>query len=478
MFEFTHSYYRFPDEITNRLDALYNDKIFEVIYEKIKSAKFLFYPLADVVNFKKDSRDPTEKPDDEFFYVEIGSIDTISGKIKAIKMLGKEATSSRVRRVMYKNHVLVSTTRPTRKAIALVPPKLDKEICSTGFAVLEPKPNILPEFLFFALRTDISKHQFERFCSGSGYPAINQEKDLPQILVPVPERIKEQEEILKIVKRIQFKALRFEVQAKKFLHEAKLFFEHELGIEYDKKEEMNYYHKSGSEKRSLHFYCMPEDLDNRLTYLFYNPKLEILEKLKEKYSTTKLSNIVKEPIKRGIQPIYSENGNFPVIKTVDIQEEGINLDQCLKVDDEFFYNNPDYHVKKGDILVASTGIGSLGKVAVYDHDIPAICDGHVSIIRVANGYDISFIAHFLRSHFGQVQIEKYFTGSSGQIELQPIDLGNIIIPDNTITGIPYERQLNISNLMNNKLEKSYYYKKQAILKWIEADKKFEELILM
>ena len=39
-------------------------------------------------------------------------------------------------------------------------------------------------------------------------------------------------------------------------------------------------------------------------------------------------------------------------------------------------------VKKGDVLLASTGEGTLGKCCVYDKDIPAIADGHVTIIRV------------------------------------------------------------------------------------------------
>jgi len=37
-------------------------------------------------------------------------------------------------------------------------------------------------------------------------------------------------------------------------------------------------------------------------------------------------------------------------------------------------------VKKNDVLIASTGDGTLGKACVYDADYPAIADGYVTII--------------------------------------------------------------------------------------------------
>ncbi|MGG2059669.1 hypothetical protein [Priestia megaterium] len=476
MFDFSHSFYRFPEEIDKRLDALYNDKLYDVMYEEINNSPHNFIPLSEAVDFLKDSRNPLDSPNEEFFYAEIGNVDTIKGKLQTIKMVGKEASSSRIRRVMYKDTVLVSTTRPTRKAIALVPAKYDKEICSTGFAVLKPKTEIMPEFLFFALRTDVSKMQFEKFCSGAGYPAINQEKDLPQILIPFLDEA-EQKILLKKVRKIQYKALKFEVLAKRAKQEAKSYFEERINVQYDKNDEKNYFHKSGSEKKTIAFHFLAEHLENRLNYLFYHPKLNFIENLRAKYSTCSLSEILIEPITRGTQPIYSEEGNFKVIKTVDVSEEGINLEQCLTVDNEFFESGEDYHVRKGDILIASTGIGSMGKVAIYQSDIPAMCDGHISIIRVKNGYDSSFIAHYLRSHFGQAQIESYFTGSSGQIELQPIDIGKIVIPDNTSLGIPFSEQIEIAKNMDIKLEKCFLNRNNAREKWREADNTFEAYTL-
>ncbi|MCT4006868.1 N-6 DNA methylase [Elizabethkingia anophelis] len=85
-------------------------------------------------------------------------------------------------------------------------------------------------------------------------------------------------------------------------------------------------------------------------------------------------------------------------------------------------------VKKWDILLSSTGDGTLGKCCVYDLDIPAIADGHVTIIRVDNKVIYPYyLADYLRNGFGAVQIARLYTGSTGLIELTPEQVDRIVI---------------------------------------------------
>jgi hypothetical protein len=120
----------------------------------------------------KDKRDPSQKPDDTFMYVDIASIDVEAGAItNPQEMLGEEAPS-RARMVMHAYDVIVSTCRPTRGAIAVVPPGLHGEICSTGFTVLRCKDGVNPFFLQYVLRLDSTLEQFRKFATGSSYPAI------------------------------------------------------------------------------------------------------------------------------------------------------------------------------------------------------------------------------------------------------------------------------------------------------------------
>lgn len=87
-------------------------------------------------------------------------------------------------------------------------------------------------------------------------------------------------------------------------------------------------------------------------------------------------------------------------------------------------------VEKGDILLASTGEGTLGKCCVYDINIPAIADGHVTIIRInSKVIDPYYLADYIRIGFGSEQVSRLSTGSTGLIELTPDQVDSIIIDD-------------------------------------------------
>ncbi len=85
-------------------------------------------------------------------------------------------------------------------------------------------------------------------------------------------------------------------------------------------------------------------------------------------------------------------------------------------------------IYKGDVLLSSTGDGTLGKSCVYDLDIPAIADGHITIIRPnLSLIDPYYLCDYLRIGFGAEQIERLYTGSTGMIELTPVQVDSIVI---------------------------------------------------
>lgn len=137
---------------------------------------------------------------------------------------------------------------------------------------------------------------------------------------------------------------------------------------------------------------------------------------------------VCEMIKRGITPKYAEKDGLIVINQRCIREHSINLEESRlhsinekKVAEEKF-------VKYGDVLVNSTGVGTLGRVAqcINQDNIDLTVDSHVTIVRPKEGY-------FEDNFFGYVMImiEKEIMesgkGSSGQTELSRNDLSNMKI---------------------------------------------------
>ena len=134
----------------------------------------------------KEKRNPREKEDELFQYVSISSVDVSIGRIaNPEEVLGIDAPS-RARKVIREGDILISTCRPTRGAIAVVPKYLDNEICSTAFSVVRAKQGkVLPQYLHWALRLPSTLEQFRKWSTGSSYPAILDE-DVEKTLIPVP----------------------------------------------------------------------------------------------------------------------------------------------------------------------------------------------------------------------------------------------------------------------------------------------------
>ena len=157
--------------------------------------------LDDVAYINKASIDPTkELPDKKFFYIDIDSVENGTGVLKNIKeIIGKDAPS-RARRVIHYNDVIMSTVRPYLKAFALVPQKYDKQICSTGFAVLSCKEKLFPLYLLYSIFSRSVINQCNRMMIGGQYPALNTSQ-VVQIKIPLPP-LPEQKKIAEVLSTV------------------------------------------------------------------------------------------------------------------------------------------------------------------------------------------------------------------------------------------------------------------------------------
>jgi type I restriction enzyme S subunit len=131
-------------------------------------------------------RNPSVSPNDEFLYVDISSVDSANGVIQDPKRLIGNEAPSRARNVIQTDDVVFATTRPYLRNIALVPSRLNNQICSTGFAVLRAKQNqIEPRWLYYLCRSEIVMDQVVVNMRGGTYPAVS-DKDVFAVEVPLP----------------------------------------------------------------------------------------------------------------------------------------------------------------------------------------------------------------------------------------------------------------------------------------------------
>lgn len=130
-------------------------------------------------------------------------------------------------------------------------------------------------------------------------------------------------------------------------------------------------------------------------------------------------------INRGCQPIYNNTEKILAMKSVYVRNDFLN-EKCNEfVDNNFYEKNKKAQINKLDVLLNSTGVGTLGRSNYYYLDKKAVADGHVTIIRTNKELNPIYLDTFLKTKYGQFQIDRLYSGSSGQIEIYPHGIGSI-----------------------------------------------------
>jgi len=133
-------------------------------------------------------------------------------------------------------------------------------------------------------------------------------------------------------------------------------------------------------------------------------------------------------LKRGKSPKYAYSSEIQIIKSGQIR--GLKEFDFSKK----FYANDSMEkderlLVKGDLLINSTGVGTAGRVNLFDLNGNFFVDSHVAICRLKQEELLPLYALYqLYFKVGFKNIEKMATGQSGQIELAPDTIANIKIP--------------------------------------------------
>jgi type I restriction enzyme, S subunit len=125
---------------------------------------------------------------------------------------------------------------------------------------------------------------------------------------------------------------------------------------------------------------------------------------------------------RGKQPTYSKQG-LPVVNSKHVRSNKVVLENNRMAIPNTLAG---LQIRYGDILMNGTGRGTIGRVAPYLMDGPAIPDNHVTILRSPT-LDPAYLSFFLNSQAGQLQVEMHQRGSSGQLELYPFDIRKFLV---------------------------------------------------
>jgi hypothetical protein len=135
---------------------------------------------------------------------------------------------------------------------------------------------------------------------------------------------------------------------------------------------------------------------------------------------------VSEIITRGKQPTYVEEGGVPVLNQSCIYWDGFHPEEMKRLNEEVAADWKDkYWVKKGDVLINSTGKGTLGRALEWTKESNThALDSHITRVHPDDSVlDPTYLRFYLESNHGQKMLYAFcVAGSTGQIELSKGDL--------------------------------------------------------
>lgn len=139
-------------------------------------------------------------------------------------------------------------------------------------------------------------------------------------------------------------------------------------------------------------------------------------------------------LQRGKSPSYSTKKVIPVVSQKCVQWSGFSLELAKYIDPDSLENYAKERLlKEGDILINSTGLGTVGRAAIYSsesHEFDTVvADSHVTVARLRSDLILPkyFYAYWANPSV-QTIIESQTSGSTKQKELSLKTLKKYLIP--------------------------------------------------
>ena len=138
-------------------------------------------------------------------------------------------------------------------------------------------------------------------------------------------------------------------------------------------------------------------------------------------------------IQRGKSPKYSPIKRFPVVAQKCNQWSGFSLEKALFIAPETVQTYQEERIlQNGDLLWNSTGLGTLGRMAIYRSDLNpygwAVADSHVTVIRPMSQIISDYLFSYFASPTVQSVIEDKADGSTKQKELATSTIKGYYVP--------------------------------------------------
>ena len=124
---------------------------------------------------------------DEISYIDISSIDNSVQEVNSITSFTMSNAPSRAQQKVEYGDIIVSTVRPNLKNVAFIKQHDSNLVASSGFCVLRTTDDIMRNYLFRYITSDIFTQHLMKLTTGANYPAVR-DLDVRDSIIPLPPK--------------------------------------------------------------------------------------------------------------------------------------------------------------------------------------------------------------------------------------------------------------------------------------------------
>lgn len=425
-------------------------------------------------------------PDEDFTYIDVGSINKEYGIIEEPSILSAKDAPSRARKIVQKGTVIYSTVRPYLLNIAIIENTFSPEpIASTAFAIIHPYTAMNANFIYYYLRSPVFINYVESCQTGVAYPAINDKQFFSGIIAVPPSS--EQALITKKIKELMSVCDQLEQHSLTSLDAHQQLVETLLTTLTDSQnadelaenwarisEHFDTLFTTEASIDALKQTILQLAVMGKLVQQDPNdePASELLKRIaQEKAQLVKDGKIKKQkplpPISDEEKPFELPDGwvwcrlndlfsfitdgdhqappksdtGIPFLVIGNLNKGIVSFDECKYVPIDY-YERLDWSRKpcQGDVLYTVTG--SYGIPIIVDNNKPFCVQRHVAILKSCSNTPVTYLRYLFLSKYAYAYAEKIATGIAQKtVPLTGLRLMPIPVPQNGTL-------LNIINLIH------------------------------
>lgn len=411
-------------------------------------------PLVPLTKLLTRAKVPVDVEDDQL-YKRITVRLYGQGVLQRDQIYGK-SIGTKKQFIAHTGQLIISRIDARNGAFGIVPEELDGGIVTNDFWLFDVQ-NVLPQYLILVLSSELFQRHWQAQSSGTTNRQRVSENDFLYSKIALPS-LEKQQSLLDKYNNVSEQACKSEYDAAALEQEVDRYLYDALGI----------HRRNAPENKTLLTLAAFKDI-SQWGYDKIALPFPFAFKKYQAYSFYTKPSWLRE-IYRGKSPKYCSAGTSIILNQKCNRMDYIDLTYAKNVESAWVNGiDPKYFTQKGDILLNSTGEGTLGRASlVTDKCSHLLYDSHMLLLRV-NEHEVvpQLLVDLINSSFGQKQVEICKSAqATKQTELGIKNAKKILFPlpelslQNEISAVVQEKKQQIRVLRSNAEKLRQYAKKE------------------